>query len=58
MKYFLVYLRDISDHDLVKSYLDTHFPNTPYIIMEARVCRPTWLIEVEGMAVTDIPKGE
>lgn len=58
MKYFLVYLRDISDHDMVKSYLDTHFPNTPYVIMEARVCRPTWLIEVEGMAVTDIPKGE
>lgn len=51
MKYYLVYLRDISDYDLVKDYLDRHFPHTPYVIMEARVCRPTWLIEVEGMAV-------
>lgn len=51
MKYFLVYLRDISDRDAVDTYMKAHFPQIPYIILEARVCRPTWLIEVEGMAV-------
>lgn len=51
MKYFLVYLRDISDRNTVEEYLQQHFPHIPHIILEARVCRPTWLIEVEGMAV-------
>lgn len=51
MKYFLVYLRDISDYRDVKNYLEAHYPHIPFVILEARVCRPTWLIEVEGMAI-------
>jgi hypothetical protein len=30
---------------------DEKFPNMPYVITLAPVCRPTWLIEMECMAV-------
>ena len=45
--YFIIYLRDISDYAKVDSYMQTRFPDTPRIILEARVCRPGWLIEME-----------
>ena len=45
--YWVVYLRDISDYARVDAYMQTRFPDTPRIILEARVCRPGWLIEME-----------
>lgn len=51
MKYMIVYLRDISDYSSVAQYLALRFPDVPLLITEARVCRPEWLIEVEGVAV-------
>ncbi len=50
MSYFVVYLRDVSDSAAVSSYMRARFPNIPTQIVEARVCRPEWLIEVEGIA--------
>ncbi len=50
LKYIIVYLRDVADARLVASYLQTRFPALPYLLTEARVCRPEWLIEVEGIA--------
>lgn len=47
----LVYLRDPADFDLVRRMFDERFPNTPKVILLAPVCRPTWLIEMECMAV-------
>lgn len=49
--YMLVYLRDIADYAVVSRYLYLRFPNIPFLITEARVCRPEWLIEVECMAL-------
>ena len=46
-KYFIVYLRDISDYAAVEDYMRSHFPDTPHVILEGRVCRPSWLIEME-----------
>lgn len=51
MRYFIIYLRDLSDHDIVARHMTRRFPNTPHIIVEGKVCRPTWLIEMEGVAV-------
>ncbi len=51
MKYLIVYLRDPTDHARVVSYLDTHFADLPVFIVEGAVCRPEWLIEVEGVGV-------
>jgi enamine deaminase RidA (YjgF/YER057c/UK114 family) len=51
MKYLIVYLRDPTDYARVKHYLDFHLPGLPAFIVEAAVCRPEWLVEVEGVAV-------
>jgi len=45
--YFVVYLRDISDFSVVDAYMQERFPSVPRVILEARVCRPTWLVEME-----------
>ena len=45
--YFVIYLRDISDYPVINVYMQERFPSVPRIILEARVCRPTWLIEME-----------
>ena len=45
--YLVVYLRDISDYPKVEAYLSERFPHIPRLILEARVCRPGWLIEME-----------
>lgn len=45
--YFVIYLRDISDYRVIDAYMQERFPSIPRIILEARVCRPAWLIEME-----------
>ena len=45
--YFVIYLRDISDYPRIDAYMEKRFPTVPRIILEARVCRPAWLIEME-----------
>ena len=47
----IVYLRDVADYETVRSMFAEKFPDTPYVITLAPVCRPTWLIEMECMAV-------
>ena len=54
MKLIIVYLRDRADYKQVDEYLAEHMPkSTAYIIVEGAVCRPTWLIEMDGVAITD-----
>lgn len=45
--YFIIYLRDVSDFALVDAYMQERYPDVPRVILEARVCRPAWLIEME-----------
>ena len=47
----IVYLRDTADYDMVSRMFAEKFPNTPYVLTLAPVCRPTWLIEMECIAV-------
>lgn len=47
----VVYLRDLADYNIVKRMFDSRFPDIPYVITLAPVCRPTWLIEMECIAV-------
>ena len=51
MMHFMVYLRDPTDFGRVDSYLSERFPQLPILIVQGAVCRPEWLIEVEGVAV-------
>ena len=47
----IVYLRDPADYEQVRQLYEERFPDKPYIIVQASVCRPNWLIEMECMAV-------
>ena len=50
----VVYLRDVADYELVRDLYEERFPGKPYVIVQAPVCRPSWLIEMECMAVKQI----
>lgn len=47
----IVYLRDSADYHTVSRMFKEKFPDTPYVITLAPVCRPAWLIEMECIAV-------
>ena len=49
----IVYLRDTGDYDTVRQLFDSRFPHTPCVITLAPVCRPTWLIEMECLAIKE-----
>lgn len=56
----IVYLRDPADYEVIRELYQERFPEKPWVIVNAKVCRPGWLIEMETMAVkgqqTDFPK--
>ena len=54
VRYFIVYLRDLSDYAPVHDFMLRAFPDTPHVIVQAKVCRPEWLIEMECTAIKDI----
>lgn len=48
--HLIVYLRDIADASEVEAIFSERFPDIPRVLVQAPVCRPTWLIEMECMA--------
>ena len=50
IQYFVVYLRDFSDRDVVKQFLTAAYPTIPHVLVHAKVCRPEWLVEMECIA--------
>lgn len=50
----IVYLRDFSDYEKVERILSEKLPYIPKVLLEAPVCRPGWLVEMECMAVKEI----
>lgn len=51
---FTIYLRDLSDYNEVDKFMSQVFPYTPRIILQAKVCRPSWLVEMECVAIKQI----
>lgn len=49
----IVYLRDICDYDIVRQMFEEKYPNIPVVYTLAPVCRPTWLIEMECIGITE-----
>lgn len=47
----IVYLRDASDYPVVRPLLAGKIPGIPTLYVNAHVCRPAWLIEMECIAV-------
>ena len=52
--HLLIYLRDIADYAVVCDMFEERFPHIPKVYLQAPVCRPGWLIEMECMAVKAI----
>ncbi len=51
MMHWIVYLRDIADRDRVAAHLAKRLPGQPVVLVQGAVCRPEWLVEIEGVAV-------
>jgi len=51
MSAFIVYIRDPNDYATARQQMLHHFGQAPIVVLVAPVCRPGWLIEVEGTAV-------
>ncbi len=47
----LVYLRDPADAAAIEAILDERMGTVAYVMVDAPVCRPGWLIEIEGIAI-------
>ncbi len=48
--YFLIYLRDPSDRFIVEQFMRQAYPQPPHILLQGKVCRPEWLVEMECVA--------
>lgn len=52
MVYCIGYLRNPEDYPVVKDILEKHLPaQIPLIVVHGAICRPEWLVEIEGIAV-------
>ena len=51
MAHLIVYLRDPADLEVVSACLKDRLPAIPLVFVHAPVCRPQWLVELEGVAV-------
>jgi enamine deaminase RidA (YjgF/YER057c/UK114 family) len=52
MVYLIVYVRNITEVDKVKEVLGKNIKKKiPIIIVEGSVCRPSWLVEMEGVGI-------
>lgn len=51
MQHFIVYLRDPSDAEIIRDILKERIGDKPFLVVTGPVCRPEWLIEIEGIAI-------
>ena len=51
LKMAIVYLRRPEDYPLVRDRIAELLGTTPYVVVRGPVCRPTWLIEMECIAI-------
>jgi enamine deaminase RidA (YjgF/YER057c/UK114 family) len=49
--YLRAYIKEVSDFPAVQSICEAHFPNTTVSYLQADICRPDLLVEIEGAAV-------
>lgn len=52
LKQAIVYLRDWADRETVhRRLMDSPLAAVPHLLLKAPVCRPGWLVEIDGIAV-------
>ena len=47
--YYRVYVKNGSDFKSVENAVEKRVKNAPYLILEADICRPELLVEIEGV---------
>ena len=47
----IIYLRDSADYAVVNEIFEKRFPDCPRVLVQASVCRPGWLVEMECIAI-------
>ena len=52
--YLVCYVRDAADCERVRTRLAASMPTVPQVVVAADVCRPGWLVEIEGVAATHV----
>ncbi len=50
MQHFIVYLPNPGDADSVSNILKECLGEKPFLVVTGPVCRPNWLVEIEGIA--------
>jgi hypothetical protein len=63
MHYLILYMRDPKCYPLIEGILAERIPeDVPIIVVEGPVCRPGWLVEMEGVGImadeNEFPKFE
>ena len=54
LAYLLVYVRNLHDCGAIMERLRQSLPDgVPYAVLQASVCRPGWLVEMEGVAIIE-----
>ncbi len=51
LMHLTAYVRDAADAERVRDALAALLPGLPCLLVLAPVCRPEWLVEVEGVAI-------
>jgi enamine deaminase RidA (YjgF/YER057c/UK114 family) len=51
MQHFIVYLRNSSDAETITDALQSYLGDKPFLVVTGSVCRPNWLVEIEGIAI-------
>jgi enamine deaminase RidA (YjgF/YER057c/UK114 family) len=52
MSYIAVYLRNPKDSPVIQAVLAREIPpHVPMLFLHSRVCRPNWLVELDGVAI-------
>lgn len=52
MQYLILYMRDSKHFPLVEEIISSRIPaSVPLMIVEGPVCRPGWLVEIEGVGI-------
>lgn len=51
----VIYLRDWADRDAVtREVMNSPLAQVPHLMLKASVCRPGWLVEIDGIAVNSL----
>lgn len=54
MAYCIAYLRNPEDYHIINKILQNHLPvDIPLIVVHGAICRPEWLVEIEGVVVKE-----